>query len=345
LVSGGNLSFDVRLDASNLRGESIKIENFLKRNPLKIPATLDIGRDELRQVNQRLKRQAETVKIKAEIDTGPVNKLTQGLSGAKREASAFNTAIAGFAGAGAFIALDAAIDALRGTIRALVGVAVEAVQEFGKFEESLNSFAARSQGTNVDLAALESQIKSVAQATSFSPAGLADAATQLVALGVPATEVEGRLDSLAKTADVLGEDPVITGRVLQGALEQYAAFGESADSVSDILVKLINTTAAGSRSGIAEFEQLFSRAAPTAAALGVELEVLAAAFAGLRQTGATAQVASSTIDAVLTRIATEKEALEQAGITVQFNADGALDFEGTLLEIRSRVEEIKRHRC
>jgi TP901 family phage tail tape measure protein len=293
------------------------------------------------QENRKAQRTAALLRQQYGLTDDEIEKILRKLGILNKETNKFNAALAGFAGAGAFLALDAAIDALRGTIRALVGVAVEAVQEFGKFEESLNSFAARSQGTNVDLAALEAQIKSVAQATSFSPAGLADAATQLVALGVPATEVEGRLDSLAKTADVLGENPVITGRVLQGALEQYAAFGESADSVSDILVKLINTTAAGSRSGIAEFEQLFSRAAPTAAALGVELEVLAAAFAGLRQTGATAQVASSTIDAVLTRIATEKEALEQAGITVQFNADGALDFEGTLLEIRSRVEEIK----
>lgn len=338
MVSGGSLQFSVRLDLSTLRGEKVKVENFLKRNPVKIPVQLQADRVSLNALRRDIRAQSKSIRINTQIDTKPIQNLKSNLGGVNTEAGRLNALIAGFASAGTFIALDAAIDTLRATTRALVGVFTEAVGEFAKFEASLASFASRAQGTNVDLASLESQIKAVAQATSFTPAGLADAATQLVALGVPAQEVEGRLDSLAKTADVLGEDPVITGRVLQGALEQYAKFGESADSVSDILVKLINTTAAGSRSGIAEFEQLFSRAAPTAATLGVSLEELTAAFAGLRQTGATAQVSASTLDAVLTRLATSADELSAQGIELQFKADGALDLEATLIAIRERID-------
>ena len=236
--------------------------------------------------------------------------------------------------------VDIGAEALRALGRAITESIGFAIDEFGRFEAALASFEARSQGTNVNLESLEEQIKAVAQSTSFSPAGLAEAATQLVALGVPATEVEARLESLAKTADVLGEDPVLTGRVLQGALEQYSDFGETAESVSDVLVTLINTTAAGSRSGIAEFEQLFSRAAPAAANLGIEIEVLGAAFAGLRQTGATAQVAATTLDAVLTKLATRADELSAEGIELQFTDDGGVDLEQTLLQIRERIANL-----
>ncbi|MEM9945394.1 MAG: phage tail tape measure protein [Cyanobacteria bacterium P01_D01_bin.36] len=355
-VNRASLSRALSLTNETFKARPIKVNVEINRASINTAAKLtrdtisnrpislgvEVKRSELRKAERVIKTglQDQKVRITPQVDTKGVDGLKQGIRDTSNEAGRLDSILAGFSGAAAFIAIDAAIAALRATVVGLVGVLSEAVTEFGRFEQSLNSFASRAQGTGVDLQSLEDEIKSVAQATSFTPAELGDASTQLVALGTNAADVEGRLLSLAQTADVLGEDPVITGRVVQGALEQYEEFGETADSVSDILVKLINTTAAGSRSGIAEFEQLFSRAAPTARALGIELETLVSAFAGLRQTGATAQVASSTIDAVLTRIATERDTLEQEGISVQFDAQGGVDFVATLEEIRERINTI-----
>ncbi|NJN22897.1 MAG: phage tail tape measure protein [Leptolyngbya sp. RL_3_1] len=105
--------------------------------------------------------------------------------------------------------------------------------------------------------------------------------------------MENNLEAITKLSDLIGEDPVLTGQVIQTGLNIFEKFGETSDGLADKLNKLINTTAAGSQGGIGEFFQLFSDAAPIAAEAGVGFDVLSASFATLRDNGLPASVAAT----------------------------------------------------
>jgi TP901 family phage tail tape measure protein len=239
-----------------------------------------------------------------------------------------------------YLSVQVAIDAVQASVRALVGVFGEASGEFRKFEASLLSFQAKSQGVEVDLAGLKEEVESVAKQTSFTPATLGDAATQLVSLGVDPTEVEGRLKSIAQAADVLKEDPVITGRVFQAGLTAYEKYGETAESVADSIVQAINSTPIGARAGITELEQLLSKAATNAAELGITFNELLTLDALFASTGARPEARATATETLLTRIISQKDVLEKEGVTIAIKENGGVDIEGTLRNVKTRLEEI-----
>lgn len=371
MVNVGAVEFGVRLKLDDVRQEVAKLNRRFANTAVTIPIRLqvtqqdiaalnrriqqqtrtaqprinvglDINQSEINRLNRQVAQQAQSVKINATVDASNTRQLTQALSQTKTEASSLNAVLAGLSAAAGFAAIQAAASATTSVIRGVVGVITEAITEFENFEAALARFDAKAQGTNVNLKEFGDEVKNVAQITSFTPAQIADLGDQLAALGVPAEQVQGRLESVAKAADVLGEDPVLTGRVIQGSIQAYERFGLTADRATDILVKLRNETALGARSGLAEFEQAASKTAPIAAELGVSFEELAAAFAVFRQSGATAQVSATALTTLLARIATNAKELADQGIEVEINETGGIDLQETLINIRDRIEGLDR---
>jgi hypothetical protein len=68
-----------------------------------------------------------------------------------------------------------------------------------------------------------------------------------------------------------------------------------------------------------------------------ELVTLDALFAGA---GARPEARATAVEVLLTRIASQKDKLEQEGVEIAIKENGGLDVEGTLLSIRDRLEEI-----
>ena len=238
-----------------------------------------------------------------------------------------------------FFSIQAAIGAVQSAINALTGTLAEASQSFKEFETAFLGFQSKTQ--ELDASGLENfdrLFKDVASTTSFTPAQIADTAAQLRALGVEVEGVEANLSNIAKVSDVLKENPVLTGKVVQGSLAAYGRFGETAESVLELFTQSINTTAAGATSGLREFEQLNSKAAGIAANLGVSNRELVTFFALLRETGATAQVSATTIETLLTRIASKRSEFAREGIELAFKETGALDLEKSLIAIGERIQ-------
>lgn len=249
----------------------------------------------------------------------------KGLKDANRELGLFQSTVAGFAGGAGFALLQTAIDGVTASLRAAVGVVQSAIGEYTGFEAGLTEFSVKARGAEVDMDSLAQAAKDLASVTSQTPTGVIDTATSLQTLGVIAGDVEGSLAGVVKLADLLGEDPVLSGKALQTGVNIFGEFGETTDTLADKIFTLFNTTAAGSSGGLDEVFQLFQQAGSFASAAGIGFDELAAAFGTLRDGGASAEVAATGLRTILASLASPSgeaaKALESIGVNA-FDANG-----------------------
>ncbi|MEL7315441.1 MAG: phage tail tape measure protein, partial [Cyanobacteria bacterium J06559_3] len=288
---------------------------------------------EAAQVAAELKRvQAETSKAKQEAQglSGVFQGIAQGIGQQLTQ-----VAVQGF---------QAAIASVANTLR-------QAITEFEAFETALTEFDAKSDATAEQIGRIGEQAKELAAVTSQTPASVAALSTALLTLGATASDVETNLAGITKLSDVLGEDPVLTGRVVQTGINNFEELGESADSIADKLNTLINTTAAGSAQGIEEFFQFFQDVGPLAGTLDADFDQLAAGFSTLRDGGFSAATAATGLRISLLRLsAPSGEAEELLGgladkidgvDNLAFNADGSFrGFEETIRNFAAATQDL-----
>ena len=219
---------------------------------------------------------------------------------------------------------QAGLSALRDGLAAISGVTQRAISEFESFEAALTEFDAKSDASAEQIERIGEQARELATVTSQTPAGVAALSTALLTLGATADEVEENLESITKLADVLGEDPVLTGQVVQTGVNIFGEFGETADTLSDKLNFLINNSAAGAQGGLNEFFQLFADVGGIVSATGAEFDDLASAFAILRNGGASASVAATGLKTALLALSAPTSSanaeLQRLGVSAFDNA-------------------------
>ncbi len=229
-------------------------------------------------------------------------------------------------------------EALRSSLSGVIGIVQSAAREFGSFDQALTEFDAKSTASSEQIRRIGEQSKDLAAITSQSPAGVAALSTALLTLGATADQVEENLRGITFLADVLGEDPVLTGQVIQTGLNIWGEFGETADGLSDKINFLINTTAAGATGGVGEFFQLFADVGGIVKSTGAEFDDLASAFAVLRNGGASASIAATGIKTALLAVSAPtsvaSKELEALGVSA-FDAEGNFIGLGKTLELFS----------
>ena len=222
----------------------------------------------------------------------------------------------------------------------------QGLREFSAFDDALTSFSAKSGIARDQLGGLEKQAVRLAAITSQTPASVAKLSAGLLSLGASAEAVEGNLGAITKLSDVIAEDPLLTGQVIQTGLNIFGNFGETSDGLADKINKLINTTAAGSQQGVSEFFNLFSDAAPVAADAGVEFDQLAASFATLRDNGLPASNASTALKNALISVAAPtagaRKELESLGISFAKLTDdtGRLQFDRLIESLAESLADV-----
>lgn len=295
----------------------------------------------------------EAQKIVAEM-----NKASKATKQAKQEAKGLSGSLKGAGGgikglvsgglgtmATGFIA-SAGMDIQRALTQSLTRLAkfaqstiVSSLANFGQIDLAMKQFEARLPAIDRATFAfdeLKKETVAVATVTSQTPASVAQLATALLAVGTPADEVKDSLQGVAAFADVVGEDAVLSGRLLQTGVNIFGKFGETVDSLGDQMSVLVNTTAAGSAQGIDEFFKLFQQAGSIAANLGVEFADLGSAFAVLREGGASARVAATGLRRTMLSLAapTTKAAQELQKYGIE-----AFDAQGNFIGVNEFLKE------
>jgi len=349
-VAEEDLKLKIALDTSSIARDKAAITSQLGAipkaiAPINVPIAID--RQALRSAEQEIQslakksvsassksfpsagaRSGKVADLPSASGSLPQEEKVRGLSGAITELALKSQAIQLLSNA--FLGLGQAI---AGSVLSAVK---QALSEFTAFDQALTEFAAKSGKPRQDLASLGEEAKNLAAVTSFAPAGVAETATALLTLGTSADEVEGTLGGVIKLADVLGEDPVLTGKVLQTGKNIFGEFGETTDSIAETINPLINTTAAGSTGGVAEFLQLFQQAGSFAKAANQDFEDLAAAFATLRDGGSSTEVAATGLRTVLASLSSPTteaaRRLQEAGVQ-------AFDSQGNFVGLNQVVKQ------
>lgn len=347
MVSGGSIEFNIGIDRPSLQRAVGTVEDAFKRsNPRVSFDDQQVNReaqDTARRVRKTVQDQVDDIPVGFKIDAQGRLRDARGrfVSTGRDAGQGFNAGFAGSIAIGNIVAdaSQAAVRAVFSAFQGAAGIIGQASQEFRNFDAAVTRFTAKAgQAAPDQIERISESAREFAAVTQFTPTEVQNLATQLLSLGATADQVEQNLGAITKTADALGEDAVITGRTIQGAVAVYEQLGLTAERASDILGSAIANTAAGSRSGISEFEQLFSRAGASAASLGIEVEQLVALFAAFRQTGATAQVSATAIQKVLQSLSTEAEKLAENGIDIAFDENGAVNLEDTLRNLEARLQ-------
>lgn len=278
--------------------------------------------------------------------TQSVKKLDRATKKAAKGAKGFNSILAGLSGGAAFAAIDKITDAFRGIGNGIEGLVRGANKEFGSFDAALVEFSQKSGVAREDLGALGQEAKDLAAITSQTPATVAELSAALLALGTPVDQVQDSLSGVVKLADVINEDPVLTGKVLQTGVNIFGEFGETTDTIADKISKLINTTAAGSTGGVQEFFQLYQQAGPVAVEAGINFDELATAFATLRDAGVSARVGATGLRNTILNLAAPSDKaraiLGELGVEVfEVGANGEETFVGLEEAVRRFGQSIE----
>lgn len=337
------VAIKVALDTSTLKGELGKIANAVTRERANVKVGLQVDNAALKGLQGQLKAaRAETIKITPQVDQKPIQQLGQSLRGVQGDSRSLSSTLDNFGNnlIARFFAFETAIAAVQGAVGALVGSFGKASESFREFEENFLNFEVRSQGVDVDVDALKDEVSRVAKETSQSPVSLSAAVALAPSIGIAPEEVSGRLESTARLSDLIKEEPSEILKTTQAALVAYESYGVGIDEVNDLVFQSFATTKLGADRGLREFEQLFSKAAAPAAALGVELEELLTAGATLRASGALPETAATAIELLIQRIATRRDELQKEGVEIEFKENGGLDIEGTLLNINGRIKDL-----
>lgn len=190
-------------------------------------------------------------------------------------------------------------DAIGNGLRAGVGALSGTAREFADFDQQLNLLAVRTGESREELAEFEQVALRVGLTTSQLPGQAAAAAVELAQLGVELPDINRNLEDVVGAAEATGISITGLGRALQVGVNVFGDAGESIESLSDKFTVLANTTAVTSET---DFLQFLSKAGANAQQIGVDFDELAAAFATVRDLGATPETAATGINSLFTRL-------------------------------------------
>lgn len=215
---------------------------------------------------------------------------------------------------------------------ALAGIGTQAALEFSRFEESFAQVRTLVDESQVDIQALDENVRDLAQRFGVSLTDATQAAYQAISAGVePARAVEFLETAFRGAAAGAASVEEVT-RLVTSTLNAFNRPLEEAIDVSDVFFTTI-------RRGVTTASELSSslgQVGPIAAAAGIELEEVAAAFSTLTSSGVSTAEAATQIRAAITAIIAPSQesaaALEELGINAaQLREEG---LEGVFTRLR-----------
>lgn len=237
-----------------------------------------------------------------------VQSIGDSLSGLGGKFTAVETAAAGFATAGLKKAADSAID----------------------FDTQMRKVGAISDASDEQLQALRNAALELGATTSLSASEVAAAMTDMATKGRDANQIIADMPGVISAAEASGEDLALVADTVSNIMNTFGDAAGDATHIADVLAESANRTAAG----VSDLQYAFKYAAPTASALGISMEELAAATGVMVDAGLQGEQAGTTLRSMFTSMAKPtkeaKEAMEALGISF-FDSEGKMKSIGTIV--------------
>jgi TP901 family phage tail tape measure protein len=272
---------------------------------------------------------------KLEIEAKIIDNMSKSL--AKIEASLAKTNAKVKDSSTAFLAAGQAVAQLGQMVNSSMQ---SSIQQFASFDQAMKNVQAITKISNDELEKLTMTARDMAKETGQSAETVAEGFFNLASSGKNVTEMLDIMPVAAKLAVAGNSDIATSSKALVSALAAYGIEASKANEVADLMV----LTANKGQTTFNEFATSIGVIGPVAKANAVAFADVNAAWNTLRATGMEAARANTGLRNVLVKIqgvSTEaQEAMSQYGLEVARNADGTLNFFGSLQNLKQVYDNL-----
>lgn len=281
---------------------------------------------------------ADTSQVASGIERG----VSGAMSGVQRETSRSMADVVGNIQGGFQRAGDQAVrtgKTLSKNVTApILGIATAALTVGMRFQDQMARVQAISGATGEDLSALTETAQHLGSTTRFSANEAAEGMEFLALAGFETSEIIGAMPGLLDLASAGAMD---LGRAADIVSDTMSAFGMSADEATQA-ADIFATQSSISNTSVEQLGEAMTKAAPAAAALGVDLETTSAALGVMADQGIKGGRAGTAFQAVLRDLtaAAEDGGIAIGDMTIEvFNAEGEFrNFEDIIRDITTATE-------
>ena len=180
----------------------------------------------------------------------------------------------------------------------IVGAGVAAVKLATGFEDSMAKVSTIADTSELSMADMEKQIKDLSNTTGIGATDIAEATYQAISAGRSTGEAVNFVANSSKLAKAGFTDVTTSVDTLTTILNAYGLSADAATSISD---KLITTQNLG-KTTVAELGQSLGTVIPTAAAYGVNIDNVAAAYVAMTKNGVKTSEATTYLNGMINEL-------------------------------------------
>jgi len=224
-----------------------------------------------------------------------------------------------------------------GMTAAGAGIAIglgAAVKTTADFESAISRVGALSGATDKDLESLTNTAKDLGATTSFSASQAAEGMSYLAMAGYDTNDIIASMPGLLSAAAAGQTDLATTADITSNILSGFGLQAEETARVADVLTK----TFTSSNVDLSMLGETMKYVAPTAKAMGISLEEVAAASGILGNAGIQGSMAGTSLSMSLTRLASPTKEASDLMKQLGFNAFNA---EGEMLPLNKIIENLQ----
>lgn len=224
----------------------------------------------------------------------------------------------------------------------IIGVGVASSKMAIDFEAQMSRVGAIAGATGGEMDALKNSAMELGADTSKSAGEVAVAMEEMAAMGFTAVEIMGAMPGVISASEASGESLALASQTVAAALNIWGLEAGEASRVADVLAMAANESAAG----IGDMQLAFKYAGAPAAALGIEMEDVAAAIGIMTDAGLDGSNAGTSLRASLLALNNPAKAqakiMDQLGISMRDGEGNAISLSemiGTVAEQTAHMTE------
>ncbi len=223
---------------------------------------------------------------------------------------------------------------------AIAGAFKDVAKTGAQFSATMSQVGAISGATGADFDALTEKAKEMGAATVFSASQASEAMTYMAMAGWKTADMLDGIEGIMNLAAASGESLAATSDIVTDALTAFGLSAADSGHFADVLA----AASSNANTNVGMMGETFKYVAPMAGSLGYSIEDMSVAIGLMANSGIKASMAGTSLNAILTRLATNtsdaRTTVEELGVKF-YDAEGnARDFGSVMEELREATKNM-----
>ena len=223
---------------------------------------------------------------------------------------------------------------------AIVGAFKDVAKTGAQFSATMSQVGAISGATGADFDALTEKAKEMGAATVFSASQASEAMTYMAMAGWKTADMLDGIEGIMNLAAASGESLAATSDIVTDALTAFGLTAADSGHFADVLA----AASSNANTNVGMMGETFKYVAPMAGSLGYSIEDMSVAIGLMANSGIKASMAGTSLNAILTRLATNtsdaRTTVEELGVKF-YDAEGnARNFGSVMEELREATKNM-----